>query len=148
MAGDTRRPARALPHLGRRAFSLLELTVASVLIGGLMLSVVPTLAWIVRERQAADRQQAAAFAVGNLMERVTALAFDDLTDERLAAIALPESIAKQLPEAALKIMVQSHPESPDARRISIELSWLATSSTRAAPVKLAAWVYRNERSRA
>jgi Tfp pilus assembly protein PilE len=130
----------------RAGFTLFELTITAILLAAVMVTAIPTLAWIVRARQAAERQQAAVLGVGNLMERVTALAWDDITPEALAAIALPEDLSRQLSDADLKISVVSTPETPEAKRVLIELRWQESSAgTQAAPVRLAAWVYRHRK---
>lgn len=131
----------------RAGFTLFELTIAAILLAAVMVTAIPTLAWIVRVRHAAERQQVATLGVGNLMERVTALAWDEITPEALAAIALPESLARQLPAADLKISVVSTSETPEAKRVSIELRWQETpAGSLSPPVRLAAWVYRQRRA--
>lgn len=134
--------------LGRDGFTLFELTVAAVLLAAVMLTAIPTLAWVVRVRQAAERQQAAVLGVGNLMERLTALPWEELTDERVAEFQLPESLARQLPEHSLRIFVNTPADDPDAKHIQIELRWQETASrTQSPPIRLSAWAYRDSRDR-
>jgi hypothetical protein len=117
-----------------------------MLLAAVMLTAIPTLAWISRARQAAERRQAAVLAVGNLMERVTALPWDDITPDVSARFALPEDLAKRLPEADLRITVVSVSGAPHAKRVLIELRWQETpAGIQSAPVRLAAWVYRHDR---
>lgn len=137
---------RRPPHR-RGGFSLVELAITAILLGVVLVTAIPTLAWIVRTRHAAERQQAAVLGVGNLMERVTALRWDEITSENLESLRLPESLARQLPEADLKISVTADKPEPEAKRILIELRWQESrAGTRSPPVRLAAWVYRPGRA--
>ncbi|HTI51908.1 MAG TPA: hypothetical protein VL475_13185 [Planctomycetaceae bacterium] len=127
---------------GRAGFTLFELTIASILLGAVMLTAIPTLAWIARVRQAAERQQVAVLGVGNLMERLTARPWDEITPETMAAMALPENLAAQLPGADLRISVVTRPGAPRAKQVTIELRWEESSAgTQSPPVRLTAWVF-------
>ncbi len=127
----------------RDGFTLFELAISAILLAVVMVTAIPTLAWIVRVRHAAERQQAAILGIGNLMERVTALAWDEITPEALAAIKLPENLAEQLSGADLRISVASDADAPEAKRVLIELRWQESpAGTQSPPMRLAAWVYR------
>lgn len=128
---------------GRRGFSLFELTIAAILLAAVMVTAIPTLAWIVRTRQGAQREQMAILEVDNLMERITSRPWEEITPETLAAIPLPDRLARQLPETKVTIDVISASEPPNAKRVTIELSWEESmAGTRSPPVRLSAWVYR------
>lgn len=127
----------------RAGFTLLELTISAILLAVVMATAIPTVAWIVRQRQASDRQQLAVLAVGNLMERLTALPWDELTTEGVSRVALPEGLSDRLPDARLEINVSTSPDEPQARRVSIILVWdEPIAGTKSAPIRLTAWVYR------
>jgi post-segregation antitoxin (ccd killing protein) len=80
------------------------------------------------------------------MERVTALAWEEITPETLASIALPESLARQLPDADLKISVVLDANAPQAKRVLIELRWQESSpGTQSPPVRLATWIYETRK---
>src|SRR5262245_23095091 len=83
--GEGRRSGAIRGHR-RGGFSLIELAITAILLGVVMLTAIPTLAWIVRARHAAERQQAAVLGVGNLMERVTSLRWDEIASENIAGI--------------------------------------------------------------
>jgi Tfp pilus assembly protein PilV len=125
-----------------RGFTLIETAITSLLLSALFLTAIPTIGWIVRTRQAAERHQVALLAVGNLMERITSLEWSALTPERLSAMSLPESVSRQLPDAALQIAVESPADESDVKQISIELRWPeAAPGTWSAPVRLTAFAH-------
>ncbi|MSR57204.1 MAG: prepilin-type N-terminal cleavage/methylation domain-containing protein [Planctomycetaceae bacterium] len=124
-------------------FTLVELTIAAVLLAVVMATAIPTVAWIVRQRQASARQQAAVLGVGNLMERLAAIPWDEISPQRAGQFTLPKSLARQLPDSSLKITVFTDPDEPQAKRLSIVLTWGESSAgTQSAPVRLTAWVYK------
>jgi Tfp pilus assembly protein PilV len=140
--GSTTRTGRE-----RAGFTVIEAAVASLLLTAVFLTAIPTLGWIVRARKSAERHQVAVIAAGNLMERLTALDWDELTPEKTAHATLPESVLRQLPDAELKVTVTESTDIVAGRRISIELRWPeSTHGTWSAPVRLTAWAHPPARS--
>ena len=134
------------PKSTRRGFTLVELTVGAILLTALMVTAIPTLAWVGRVRRSAERQQVAVLAVGNLMERITTLAWDEVTQDALAATELPNEVSRQLPDADLRVSVLLVPGPVEAKRVLIELRWREPSAgMQSAPIRLAAWIYRIDR---
>jgi type II secretory pathway pseudopilin PulG len=119
---------------------LLELMVAGALLGVVTASVIPTLGWLVRQRKFNQERQAAVLEVGNLMERLTALDWNELTSERAAQFHLSDPMEQQLSEPRLTVSVDI--EDDAAKRVLIQLAWQIGPSRAAPPVRLAAWVYR------
>ena len=122
---------------------LFELMVSGVLLGVVVTSILPALGWIARERQMGRQRQAVLLEVGNLMEQVTLLDWDELTSDRAAKFELSESLRRELPEARLTITMTDDAEA-HARKILIELRWEVAAGRAAPPVRLAAWVYENK----
>jgi Tfp pilus assembly protein PilE len=129
----------------RRGALLLELVICGMILGVVVTAVVPTLAWLTRERQHGRQQQAALLEVGNLMERVTMLEWDDLTAERAAEFELSEDLRTLLPEAQLTVTIAAADTEPKAKHMIMELRWEFASGCPAPPVRLAAWVYQNDK---
>jgi hypothetical protein len=107
-----------------------------------MTAVIPTLAWIARERQFTRQRQAALLEVGNVMERVTSLAWDELTPQRAAQTELSQTLREQIPDARLTVAVTDD-TTAKAKRMLIELRWEVVPGRPAPPVRLVTWVYRN-----
>jgi hypothetical protein len=101
-------------------------------------SVIPTLGWLVRQRKFNQERQAVVLEVGNLMERMTALDWNELTPERAAQFQISESLEKQLSEPRLTVTVEGEEE---AKRVLIQIAWQIGPARAAPPVRLAAWVY-------
>lgn len=125
----------------RRGSLMIELVICGLLLGIVMSAIIPTLGWLVRERKTSQERQAAILEAGNLMERLSALGWDDLTPERAAQFKVSDSLARQLPEAKLAISIEAD-DSESAKRILIELKWEIAHGTPGPAVRLAAWMYR------
>ena len=121
---------------------LLELVVAGVLLGVVMSAAVPALRWVGRQRTSARQRQAAQLEVGNLLEELTALDWNDLTPERAALVKLSEELHDQLHESKLEVAVQGDGNDETEKQIRIELSWNIAPGRPAPPVRLSAWVFR------
>jgi hypothetical protein len=123
---------------------LLELVICGIILGAVVSSIVPALVWLSRERQNGRQQQAALLEVGNLMERLTVLDWDELTPRRAAEFEQAHDLQSQFPAARLKVTVAVADADPKAKQILVELQWEFAPSRPAPPVRLAAWVYQKE----
>lgn len=130
----------------RGGYSLIELTIASLLLGTAMGLIAPSLIWVARERRAAERRQEALQEVQNILERLTSQPWEAVTPELARETRLDERVSEQLPEARLSVDVTQTADDPDARRISVELQWLSGPGRNAAPVRLTAWIHRRGRA--
>jgi Tfp pilus assembly protein PilE len=128
--------------LHRKGSLLLELVVASVLLGVVMSAAIPALGWIARQRTVAQQRQAALLEVDNLMERLTALDWGDLTPQRAGEFKLSGPLQDQLFEPKLDVVVQVDSQDETAKEIRIELTWNMAAGRPAPPVRLSAWVFR------
>lgn len=127
----------------RPGFTLLELTLAVLLIMTAMGVLVRVLAWIGTERRAADRRVWAAQEVANVMERVTSEPFDRLTRDRAEAIARTIEAQRILPNASWEFDIADQLEnSVPSKRVAVGLRWSETSGAWESAVRLTAWVYR------
>jgi hypothetical protein len=119
---------------------LLELVISGAVLGVVVAAAIPTLAWIGREREFSRQRQAAQLEVGNLMERLTALEWNELTPQRGAQTALSPSLREQIPDAKLTVAVTDD-AALKARRVLVELRWEVVPGRPAPPVRLVSWVY-------
>jgi Tfp pilus assembly protein PilE len=126
----------------RKGSLLLELVVASVLLGVVMSAAVPALGWIARQRSVAQQRQAVLLEVDNLMERMTALDWSDLTPQRAAEFKLSDHLLDQLSEPKLDVAVQLDGQDETAKEIRIEMLWSMGAGRPAPPVRLSAWFFR------
>ncbi len=68
----------------RRGFGLVEMTIACVLLAAAMAATLQVVGWVALERRAVERRERAVLEASNLMERIAARPWDELTTEALA----------------------------------------------------------------
>jgi prepilin-type N-terminal cleavage/methylation domain-containing protein len=129
-----------------RGMTLIELAVAAALLGTLLTVSLKMLAASADLRRVTDQRQAAALAAGNLLERLAARPWNELTPELAAAEKLSPEAAGQLPYAELKIEIteQTSDENLPAKRIAVTLGWRGPGGQPVAPVKLVTWRYMRD----
>ena len=115
-----------------------EVVCGAILTGIVLSTFVPGMYWIRRQNKAALQHLDAISAVNNILDDVTTRDFEDVTPETLNAIETPAWIATQLTEP--KLTVTSAPAA-DGKRVTAELSWLATNGAGRERVRLHAWVF-------
>ena len=127
----------------RKGVTILEVTVAAVLLGTLMMVCLHLLSAASAQRRALDQRQAAIIELSNEMERLSALPWTELTrlkpaDERISPWA--QAI---LPEAKLTVELAAPAGDPAARRITASLRWQDPNGRFLPPVTLTAWKYKS-----
>ena len=143
MSQQKRGPYKSKASFPRHGFTLVELLVAGLLLGTVMLIAVPTLSWVVTERRAAVERQEAIEEVANIMERITGLPQKEITPESIQRFEVSDEIRDQLSDAKLTLTVEPKADT-GGKRIGIELRWKNRTGQMVAPVRLAAWVFQNE----
>jgi Tfp pilus assembly protein PilE len=126
----------------RRGMMMIELAVAGVLVGTLLVVCLQLLSAALAQRRAADQRQCALLELGNVMEQVTARPWTELTTAILSQKKLSPSADSQLPGAELKIEVSPLADEPNAKRITAALRWQDRSGQLLAPVTVTTWRYR------
>ena len=122
-------------------FTLLEVSVAAVVLVLVMAITVQVLGWATAERRAAERRQWARQEATNVLERLTAQPWDRLTAESAAMLELSPQARAVLPEGELRIEVTSQPGPPRAKRLSVDVRWQRPAGQPDASVRLTTWVY-------
>ena len=127
--------------MNRRGMMLLEVMVAGTLLAVLLAICVQLLSAAADQRRAADQRQSAIEELANLMERIAALPWSDLTMDLATKEQekLSPSAKSQLPGAELKIEIIPSPEEPDAKRITASLRWQNRTGQYLAPLSLTTW---------
>jgi hypothetical protein len=120
---------------------IVELVASGALLGVVLSAAIPTLQWIIRERQLSRQRQAAILEVGNVLERLRLLDWNSLTPERAAQFELSDGLRNDLPDARLTVTV-SDDAGAKARQVLAELRWSAAPGQPAPSVRLAAWVHQ------
>jgi hypothetical protein len=127
----------------RRGAMLLEMIVAGSLLGTLLVICAQLLAAAAAGRLAADQRQCALAELANVMERVAARPWSELTDAAVAKEQLSPSAVSQLPAAELALEIATEPNDSDAKRITIRLGWQDRAGQRPGPLTLTTWRYRD-----
>ena len=128
----------------RRGITLIELGVAVVVLIAVMTVTVHVLAGSIAERREAERREWAIQEASNVMERVTALPWDEIQPGSSASLRLSRRAREALREGSLSIHVAVDP-SGEAKRVNIEVQWANRAGGPHKPVRLSAWVYRQGR---
>ncbi|HPM84737.1 MAG TPA: hypothetical protein PLF81_28725, partial [Candidatus Anammoximicrobium sp.] len=150
--GEVGRPApngvgRPAPSDVRRraAFSVTECLVALVLLGAAVALMAQLLGTAGVQRRVADQHALALQETANLMERLFALPYSELTPERAAELRLSESVRQRLPEPQLEITIKPVAGEMAAKEIRVSLRWLDRSGGHGAPAELTAWRHADRR---
>ncbi|WP_158633449.1 hypothetical protein [Tautonia sociabilis] len=128
-------PHRRPPGPGRRGFSLIESTIAVLLLMTAMATTVRALAWVARDRRAAERRAVALREAENLLDRLS------LADPEAAPPALSDEAATSLPGG--EVVIDRRPEEgegPAMERLSVTIRYEDRPGEPARPVRLTTWV--------
>jgi prepilin-type N-terminal cleavage/methylation domain-containing protein len=131
----------AAPRRRREGFTLVEIMAAAVMLAVAMSLMLELVGWVARERRASERRQRAVQEAANVMERLTARAWDDLDEEGVAGLELSPPSRKALPGGELKVAVAAA-EGTGLKRVEVSVRWRNRSGEPEAPVRLVSWVSR------
>jgi Prokaryotic N-terminal methylation motif len=126
----------------RRGFGLIEMAIAGALIAVAMTVTVQVVGWIALERRAVERRERALLEAENLMERIVAAPWQDLSTESVKRFSLSETTAGFLRSPTLDVIVTPFDDAPARKKVVVEIRWLDRTGRPEAPVRLVAWAYR------
>jgi Tfp pilus assembly protein PilV len=129
-------------NVNRRGVSLVELAAAAVLLGMVLTVCAQFLRAIATQRRGLDARRVAMQAVGNVMERLAARPWDEVTAEGAKAIELSEAAAEMLPGGGVEVEVLRPDDQPLAKRVTVVLRWEPEPGQPPRSVRLVAWRYR------
>jgi Tfp pilus assembly protein PilE len=127
----------------RRGATMLEMLVAGAMLGTLLAVSLQLYSAVAAQRRAAARRGAASLELANVMERVAARPWRELTAAALAAERLSPSASAQLPGAELKIEVFTPAGDPEAKRLTATVRWQDRDGRPPEPLRLTTWRYRH-----
>ena len=128
------------PH----GFTLLEVVISGTLLAAVLI-VSAQMVWsIARQREAILDRQTALSEAGNVMERLFARPWDDLSDEAVKSVRLSDDFQRALPGGKLSIELTTLPEAPAAKRILVKVSWMHKPDQPDRSVQLVALRYQVE----
>jgi hypothetical protein len=95
-----------------------------------------------KQRRGIEMRQQAIEAADNLLERLTAERWDQLSNERLNELKDAISDGQLPPGGELQLELVEHAGPPAAKRIDVGLSWQPSAARVRQRVRLSGWVFR------
>ena len=126
----------------RRGFTLLEISAAGILLAVMMTICLQFFRATAAQRRAIQDHRTAIREADNLMERVCARPWEELTPEGVAGVQLSEEARRALGGSQVEIDVTQPDDEPDGKRITVLLRWPAGPDQPDRSVWLVAWRYR------
>ena len=129
----------------RRGISLIEVTVAAVVMSALVVMLGQAIGWVAVARRDSDLRQLALLEASNVLEQMTALHFEAVDAKRALETGLSDHASVLLGSDALRVDVQSSDEKPLAKRITVAVQYNEGNAAQGS-VRLTAWLFqRGER---
>jgi len=130
-----------------RGFTLLEVVIAGTLLAAVLI-LSGRMVWsIARQREAILDRQTALSEAGNVMERLFARPWGDLSDDAVKGVHLSDDFQRALPGGKLSIHLSDLTEDPPAKRILVKVSWIHEPDQPHRSVQLVALKYQVEPGR-
>jgi len=126
----------------RRGVTILEVTVAGVLLVAMMTVCLEFLQAAAAQRRAIRQRQTAIQEAANVMERLSARPWEELSPQGVAGLELSQAARSLLPDGKLAVEVISPADEPGAKQIVVAVGWEDDSGGSAWPIRLTAWRYR------
>ena len=141
----THPPKHHRVRLSRRAgFTVLEMFVATVVFGTVLLTFLPLLHSVRQQQRATEQQLLALREAENLLEVLSQRPWSELTADELSKLELADDVKTRLPQAALQIDVDEPAEQPLSKRLAVRVSWTPRAGRPVQSVRLVAWVAQRE----
>jgi hypothetical protein len=130
----------------RRGSLLVEAGAALMMLTVAMTLTVKVAGWVVREQRATDRRQQAISEAANLMERLTAVPFDELTTDSITTLTHAPRAGAAVPGSELSLgMVEDDPVGgAGSKKVSVKIRWRNRADEWDSPVLLTSWIYRSQ----
>jgi len=125
----------------RRGSMLLEVVIASGLAAVLAMLFAQALSSVALERRHVERRAIALQEAANIVERVAALEWSQITSEGVTDIGLSPEIEHILPAAAAHLSVEEQPGEVPAKQVRVEIQWQGAAGQPEPPVRLSYWAY-------
>ena len=132
--------ARRERRRSRRGISLVEVTVAAVVMSALVAMLGQAVGWVAMARREADRRQIALLEAANAMERITSHPFDQIDTGDAGQARLSDYARQLLGDDALAVDVQTAEGDPPAKRITVAVAYKESDRGQGS-IRLTSWVY-------
>lgn len=126
----------------RRGFTLMEAALALFLLTALTTLCLQFFSAANDQRRQVFAELTATEEAANLLERVDALEWRDLTPPKAAEFQLSDPARQALPEARAEVLVGEPSGTPPARRVTVAVCWRPQPGEPEREVHLVAWRYK------
>jgi hypothetical protein len=124
---------------------LLELALSAALLGALTIVSLQMLAALSAQRRAAEQRAVATQEAANLVERVSALPWSEVTPQRVAEMRMSPAAQETLEGATLTLSATEEDGPPAAKHVRVEIDWDGAGPRVNPPVQLHTWLYEAAR---
>jgi type II secretory pathway pseudopilin PulG len=128
--------------MNRRGFTLLEIFTAMLLLSALTALCLEFFAAGNGQRKEQYAQLVATQGAANVMERLAAVAWDDLPKQSGAKFSPSPQASKLLPEPRVEVQVGDLTGVPPARRVAATVFWRAQPGEPERKARVVAWRYK------
>jgi hypothetical protein len=91
------------------------------------------------QQRVGQRRELALQAAQAVSEQIGNIPWDELNPEAVKQVAIPDSLAERLPNAALSTRIDDA-TNPTAKHVRVEVAW-HSSAARPSSVRITTWVY-------
>ena len=126
----------------RRGFTLWETFVALLVLAALTTLCLQFFAAASDQRRQVFAQLTATQEAANLLERVEALGWNELTTASAAKLQLSAQARQTLPEGRVEMLVDGPSGTPPAKRVAASVRWRPQPGEPEREVRLVAWRYK------
>ena len=131
-------------NVRRSGAVLLECIVAFGLLAVMATVCVQMLSLTSAGQRATERRAIALQEAANIMERVTAVSWSEISTERLGEVHLAPDVIRILPDATLELSVEpSVDDGPAGKHISLAIRWKNPAGDPESPVRLDYWAFQS-----
>lgn len=131
------------PRNRRRAFTIVELIGAMILLGVVFTVSISVLVAVTRERKNTAQRQHALQHANSLLEHATARSWSNLAAGVQEIPSASSELQSLLPGMDQRLEV-SEPGSDKSKQLTVSIRWKNVQGQPVAPIKLVAWVYPSE----
>jgi Tfp pilus assembly protein PilV len=123
----------------RRATSVVEMTLALLVLTVVVTSLAQLLTTAAAHRRVSEQRRLAAQEAANQAERIALLTWDEATTERLSALKPSDALLAAIPAATVKVALTDEAGPPASKRVRIEVRWTNAGGQAVEPVGLTVW---------
>lgn len=128
-----------------RGATLIEVTVALVVLAAALLALAQMVTLVARQRRLTEARRIALQEVANQAERVAVMAWDEAAPDKLTAWEPSPELIAAIPLSACSVRVTDEPGPPAARRVRLEVSWNDAAGQPVTPAGLTLWKFAEGR---